>query len=81
MSIEYKNRVIYWGGIDNTVVPKMKEDIKNLTQAEKIQKRLRAQVLNALPGVMRDSIRRKEKEDKKITATYKLNQLKAKYID
>ena len=40
MSIEYKNRVIYWGGIDNTVVPKMAEDLKNLTQAEKIQKRL-----------------------------------------
>ena len=40
MSIEYKNKVIYWGGIDNTVVPKMKEDIKNLTAAEKIQKRL-----------------------------------------
>ena len=28
MSIEYKNKVIYWGGIENTVVPKMKEDIE-----------------------------------------------------
>ena len=39
------------------------------------------QVLSDLQSEMRDSIRRKEKEDKKMTATYKLNQLKAKYID
>ena len=40
MSIEYKNKVIYWGGIENTVVPKMKEDIENLNEAEKIQQEL-----------------------------------------
>ncbi len=62
-------------------IEKSKATRKTNKELEKIQKRLRAQVLNALPGVMRDSIRRKEKEDKKMTATYKLNQLKAKYID
>ena len=62
-------------------IEKGKATRKTNKELEKIQKRLRAQVLNALPGVMRDSIRRKEKEDKKMTATYKLNQLKAKYID
>ncbi|MGI9555899.1 MAG: hypothetical protein ACR2M9_03480, partial [Cyanophyceae cyanobacterium] len=62
-------------------IEKGKATRKTNKELEKIQKRLRAQVLNALPGVMRDSIRRKEKEDGKITATYKLNQLKAKYIE
>ncbi len=62
-------------------IEKGKATRKTNKELEKIQKRLRTQVLNALPGVMRDSIRRKEKEDGKITATYKLNQLKAKYLE
>ena len=62
-------------------IEKGKQTRKDNKAKEKDHKRLRLQVLNALPGIMRDSIRRKEKEDKKITAIYKLNQLKAKYVE
>ena len=62
-------------------IEKGKATRKTNKELEKIQKRLRSQVLNALPSIMRDSIRRKEKEDGKMTATYKLNQLKAKYLE
>ena len=62
-------------------IEKGKATRKTNKEKEKIQKRLKSQVLNALPSIMRDSIRRKEKEDGKMTATYKLNQLKAKYLE
>lgn len=62
-------------------IEKGKVTRKSNKEKEKIQKRLRSQVLNALPSIMRDSIKRKEKEDGKMTAVYKLNQLKAKYLE
>ena len=62
-------------------IEKGKQTRKDNKEILKDHKRLRAKVLNALPMLMRDSIRRKEKEDNKLTAIYKLNRLAEKYIE
>ena len=54
---------------------------KTNKEIKKDHERLRRSIIFKLPKPIKDSLIRKEREDKKITAIYKLNQLKAKYIE
>ena len=62
-------------------IEKGKATRKTNKEKEKDHERLRRSIIFKLPKSIKDSLIRKEREDKKITAIYKLNQLKAKYIE
>jgi len=62
-------------------IEKGKATRKTNKELEKNHERLRRSIIFKLPKPIKDSLIRKEREDKKITAIYKLNQLKAKYIE
>ena len=62
-------------------IEKGKATRKTNKELEKNHERLRRSIIFKLPKPIKDSLIRKEREDKKITAIYKLNKLKAKYIE
>ena len=62
-------------------IEKGKVTRKTNKELEKEHERLRRSIIFKLPKPIKDSLIRKEREDKKITAIYKLNQLKAKYLE
>ena len=62
-------------------IEKGKVTRKTNKEIKKDHERLRRSIIFKLPKPIKDSLIRKEREDKKITAIYKLNQLKAKYVE
>mgnify|MGYP001331876122 CR=1 FL=1 len=62
-------------------IEKGKQTRKTNKELEKEHERLRRSIIFKLPKPIKDSLIKKEREDKKITAIYKLNQLKAKYLE
>jgi len=62
-------------------IEKGKVTRKTNKELEKEHERFRRSIIYKLPKPIKDSLIRKEREDKKITAIYKLNQLKAKYLE
>jgi len=62
-------------------IEKSKVTRKTNKELKKEHERFRRSIIYKLPKPIKDSLIRKEREDKKITAIYKLNQLKAKYLE